>query len=214
MHQSGKQIVLTSDRPPKELKGINERLISRFNWGLTTDIQPPDFETRLAILNKKAENYSIKLTGEMLDYIATHITSNIRELEGVLLKLLAKISFGPNELSFDLIKKVVRDISTTKKVNIGIDVITKVVCEHMKVDEKKIRDKTRKKEIAEARQISMYLSKMMTNSTLKMIGLHFGGRDHSTVIHAVTEIENQINTNSKFKDLVDEIKNKVELLCS
>lgn len=214
LHQSGKQIVLTSDRPPKELKGINERLISRFNWGLTTDIQPPDFETRLAILNKKAENYSIKLTGEMLDYIATHITSNIRELEGVLLKLLAKISFGPNEISFDLIKKVVRDISTTKKVNIGIDVITKVVCEHMKVDEKKIRDKTRKKEIAEARQISMYLSKMMTNSTLKMIGLHFGGRDHSTVIHAVTEIENQINTNSRFKDQVDEIKNKVELLCS
>ncbi len=150
----------------------------------------------------------------MLDYIATHITSNIRELEGVLLKLLAKVSFGPGEINFDMVKKVVREISTTKKVNIGIDVITKVVCEYLRIDEKKIRDKTRKKEIAEARQIAMYLSKMMTNSTLKMIGLHFGGRDHSTVIHAVTEIENMVNTNSRSKEIVDEIRNKIELLCS
>jgi chromosomal replication initiator protein len=214
LHQAGKQIVLTSDRPPKELLGINERLISRFNWGLTTDIQPPDFETRLAILNKKAENYNIDLTGEMQDYIATHVTSNIRELEGVLLKLLAKISFGNTDFNFELIKKVVREISTTKKINIGIDIIAKVVCEYFKIDEKKIRDKTRKKEIVEARQISMFLSKTMTNSTLKMIGLHFGGRDHSTVIHAVNEIENQIKLNNKFKDQIDEIKNKVELLCS
>lgn len=214
LHQAGKQIVLTSDRPPNELTGISDRLISRFNWGLTTDIQPPDFETRLAILNKKADLYNIRLNGDMLDYIATHITSNIRELEGVLLKLLAKVSFGPGEINFDMVKKVVREISTTKKVNIGIDVITKVVCEYLRIDEKKIRDKTRKKEIAEARQIAMYLSKMMTNSTLKMIGLHFGGRDHSTVIHAVTEIENMINTNSRSKEMVDEIRNKIELLCS
>lgn len=214
LHQSGKQIVLTSDRPPKDLIGINDRLISRFNWGLTTDVQPPDFETRLAILNKKADSYNIRLTGDMLDYIATHITSNIRELEGVLLKLLAKISFGYSDINFDLVKKVVREISTTKKVNIGIDVITKVVCEHLKVDEKKIRDKTRKQEIVEARQIAMYLSKMMTNSTLKMIGLHFGGRDHSTVIHAVTEIENQVNTSTRSKEMIEEIKNKIELLCS
>ncbi len=214
LHQAGKQIVLTSDRPPNELTGISDRLISRFNWGLTTDIQPPDFETRLAILNKKADSYNIRLTGDMLDYVATHITSNIRELEGVLLKLLAKVSFGPGDINFDMVKKVVREISTTKKVNIGIDAITKVVCEYLKVDEKKIRDKTRKKEIAEARQIAMYLSKMMTNSTLKMIGLHFGGRDHSTVIHAVTEVENMVNTNSRSKEMVDEIRNKIELLCS
>ncbi len=214
LHQAGKQIVLTSDRPPNELTGISDRLISRFNWGLTTDIQPPDFETRLAILNKKADSYNIRLTGDMLDYVATHITSNIRELEGVLLKLLAKVSFGPGDINFDMVKKVVREISTTKKVNIGIDVITKVVCEYLKVDEKKIRDKTRKKEIAEARQIAMYLSKMMTNSTLKMIGLHFGGRDHSTVIHAVTEVENLVNTNNRSREMVDEIRNKIELLCS
>ncbi|KAB2908760.1 MAG: chromosomal replication initiator protein DnaA [Ignavibacteriales bacterium] len=214
LHQAGKQIVLTSDRPPNELTGISDRLISRFNWGLTTDIQPPDFETRMAILNDKADNYGIKLTGEMYDYIATHITSNIRELEGVLLKLLAKISFGFKDITFEMVKKIVKEISTTKKVIIGIDVITKVVCEHMRIDEKKIRDKTRKKEIAEARQIAMYLSKMMTNSTLKMIGLHFGGRDHSTVIHAITETEHRVNTEKRTKDMIEEIQNKIELLCS
>ncbi len=211
LHQSGRQIILSSDKPPKELKGLNERLISRFQWGLTTDIQPPDFETRIAILKNKCDTFGIKLTPDILEYIANNIVSNIRELEGCLIKLLANASLNGRKIDLDLARKTVKEISSSKKINISIDYITKIVCEHFEVDENKIREKTRKKEVVEARQMAMYLSKELTKSSLKTIGLHFGGRDHSTVLHAHKSVETEMGVNSKIKELVVSIKNKIEM---
>ncbi|MEG8989352.1 chromosomal replication initiator protein DnaA [Ignavibacteria bacterium 4148-Me] len=214
LHHNGKQIVLSSDKPPKELKGLNERLISRFSWGLTADIQPPDFETRVAILKNKSENYGINLPNEFLEYIAYNITSNIRELEGCLIKLLATSSLNSKEIDFELVKKTVKEVSTNKQVNISIDIITKVVCDFYNVDENKVREKNRRKEVVLARQIAMYLSKTLTKSSLKTIGLHFGGRDHSTVIHACSSIEELIKTDMKLKETIDFLKNKIEMSSS
>ncbi len=211
LHQAGKQIILSSDKPPKDLKGLNERLISRFQWGLTADIQPPDYETRIAILKKKSENYGISLPPEIVEYISTNITSNIRELEGCLIKLLANSSLNSKEINLELAKKTVKEIATDRKVVISIEYITKTVCEFFNIDENKIRDKNRKKEIALARQIAMYLSKSLTKSSLKTIGLHFGGRDHSTVIHAFNSIQEMIDTDPSLRETVSSIKNKIEM---
>jgi len=212
LHQSRKQIILSSDKPPKDLKGLDERLISRFQWGLTADIQPPELETRIAILKRKAESYGMMVSNEILEYIAINITSNIRELEGCLIKLLASVSLSSKEITFELAKKTVKEIATDRKAStLTIETITKIVCEHLGVAENKIRDKTRKKEIVLARQIAMYLAKELTLSSLKTIGLHFGGRDHSTVIHACNSIEDYKSKDSSFEDIVGEIKSKVEL---
>lgn len=211
LHQLGKQIILSSDKPPKDLKGLNERLISRFQWGLTTDIQPPDFETRIAILKNKAESYGIDLTPEILEYISHNITSNIRELEGCLIKLLANSSLGEKEIDLNLAKITVKEISTKKETNISIDYITKIVCEYFDVEEDKVREKNRKKEVVIARQTAMYLSKKLTRSSLKTIGLHFGGRDHSTVIHAFNNIDNLMSLDPDLKEKIDSIRNKIEL---
>lgn len=211
LHQSGKQIILSSDKPPKDLKGLNERLISRFQWGLTADIQPPDFETRIAILKNKSKSYGIELSNEIIEFIAHNITSNIRELEGCLIKLLANASLNSKEIDFELTKKTVKEIATGRQVDISIDFITKVVCEYYKVDENKVREKNRKKEIVIARQVAMYLSKKMTRSSLKTIGLHFGGRDHSTVIHAYNNIERIMGDDLQTRDSIDSIRNKIEM---
>ena len=210
LHQSSKQIILTSDKPPKDLKGLDERLISRFQWGLTADIQPPDYETRMAILKNKADDYGMLISGEILDYIATNIVSNIRELEGCLIKLLANASLNSKNIDLELARKTVREIATDRKVNITIENITSLVCDSLKVDENKIRDKTRKKEIVFARQIAMYLSKDLTKSSLKTIGLHFGGRDHSTVIHACSSVEENISKDAYVNELIEKLKNKIK----
>jgi len=211
LHQSRKQIILTSDKPPKDLNGLDERLISRFQWGLSADIQPPDFETRIAILKKKAEDYGMTISGDILEYIATNIVSNIRELEGCLIKLLANASLSSIKIDIDLARKTVKEIATDRKVNITIENITSIVCEYLKIDENKIRDKTRKKEIVLARQIAMFLSKELTKSSLKTIGLHFGGRDHSTVIHACSSIADDCTKDIATRDLVDNIKKQIEI---
>ncbi|MGD8307100.1 MAG: chromosomal replication initiator protein DnaA [Ignavibacteria bacterium] len=212
LHQSKKQIILSSDKPPKNLKGLDERLTSRFQWGLTADIQPPELETRIAILRKKAETFGMTVSTEILDYIASSITSNIRELEGCLIKLLASSSLNSKEINIDLVKKTVKEIATDRKIaNINIESITKAVCNHLNIAENKIRDKTRKKEIVYARQLAMYLSKEMTNASLKTIGLHFGGRDHSTVVHACTSIENAKQKDRLLRDLIDDLTNQIEV---
>ena len=211
LHQSGKQIILTSDKPPKDLKGLNERLISRFQWGLSADIQPPDLETRIAILKRKADDFGLSLPTEIYEYIASHIVSNIRELEGCLIKLLANASLNSREIDFNLVKTTVKEIATNRQVNVTIEYITSTVCKFLDVDEDKIRDKTRKKEVVLARQTAMFLSKELTRSSLKTIGLHFGGRDHSTVIHACASVERSINTDVSMKELVNKIKERIEL---
>jgi chromosomal replication initiator protein len=216
LHQSRKQIILSSDKAPKDLKGLDERLISRFQWGLQADIQPPAFETRIAILKKKTEDYGMTISPEIIEYIAYHITSNIRELEGCLIKLLANASLNSKEITLDLAKKIVREVATERKSNltVSIDDITKVVCGHLSVPENKVREKTRKKEVVLARQICMYLSSKLTKSSLKTIGLHFGGRDHSTVIHACSTIEQALSSDIIVQELVGNLKSKIELSSS
>ncbi len=214
LHQSRKQIILSSDKPPKDLKGLDDRLISRFQWGLTADIQPPELETRIAILKRKSEDYGMSISTEILEYIASSITSNIRELEGCLIKLLANASLSSKEINLDLAKKTVKEIATDRKVYITIENITKMVSDFFKVDENKIRDKTRKKEIVLARQVAMYLSKELTKSSLKTIGLHFGGRDHSTVIHAYHTIDEGRKSDPALKEILETLKNSLEMTFS
>ena len=211
LHQAGKQIVLSSDKPPKELKGLNERLISRFQMGLTADIQAPDFETRIAILKNKAISYGILIPNNILEYMALNITSNVRELEGSLIKLLASSSLNSQEIDMSLARKAVNEIASGRQVNISIDYITQIVCKYFSVDENKVREKNRKKEVVLARQVAMFLSKKLTKSSLKTIGLHFGGRDHSTVIHAYNSIEQLVSDDNTTKDIVETLRNKIEL---
>lgn len=211
LHQSRKQIILSSDKAPKDLKGLDERLISRFQWGLSADIQPPELEMRIAILKNKAEDYGMIVSTEILEYVANNITSNIRELEGCLIKLLASASLNSKEITLDLAKKTVREIATDRKVNVTIDDISKGVCLYLNIPENKIREKTRKKEIVLARQLAMYFAKELTKSSLKTIGLHFGGRDHSTVIHACNSIEELRNNDASMKDLIEGLRNRLLL---
>ncbi|MBL7959244.1 chromosomal replication initiator protein DnaA [bacterium] len=211
LHQMGKQIVLTSDRPPKELKQVEERLISRFQWGLVTDIQPPDLETRIAILQKRSEEDGVYLPPEVCEFVAMNITANIRELEGALIKLLAYSSIANTELNLDLAKSVLKDTIAIKKKNLSIDMIQKTVAAYYNIPEDMLRAKTRKKEIVEARQICMFLTKEILGSSLKTIGLHFGGRDHSTVIYACRLVEESMGSNPKIKDDVETMKRKIEL---
>ena len=205
---------MSADKPPKDLKGLDERLISRFQWGLSADIQSPDLETRIAILKKKSEDYGLLVSDEILEYIASSITSNIRELEGCLIKLLANSSLNSKDINLDLAKRTVKEIATDRKINVSIDNITKTVCSALSIDENKLRDKTRKKEIVLARQLAMFFSKELTKSSLKTIGLHFGGRDHSTVIHSCNSIEKMQQEDSSIKTLVENLRSQIELACS
>jgi chromosomal replication initiator protein len=214
LHQKGKQIVLSSDRPPKELKGLEERLMSRFQWGLVTEIQPPDLETRIAILQQKAGFDGIDLPIEIIEFIASNITSNIRELEGALIKLLAYSSLKGVDISLDLAKIVLKDILISKKREISIEEIQRVVCEYFQIPDDLLRGKSRKQEIAFARQIAMYLAKEMTRYSLKSIGLHFGGRDHTTVIHAIQTVHQELKEVSErnpLSDTIEMLRKKIEV---
>jgi len=192
LHQNGKQIVLTSDLPPASLMGLQDRLVSRFQWGLSVDIQPPDLETRVAILKKKAEEWNLSLPEEILYYIAENVSSNIRELEGAVRRLLGFASINRSDITMNLAKSVLKDNIKTEKSRISIDHIIEKTAAFYKVPVNNIREKNKRKEVAFCRQVAMYISKSMTNHSLKSIGLNFGGRDHSTVIHAIQLIDDLI----------------------
>jgi len=211
LHQAGNQIVLSADRPPREIDGIEERLLSRFQWGLSADVQPPGLETRIAILQRKAENDGIDLDRDVIEFIAHNIKSNIRELEGALIRLLAHATLHQRDLDLDLAKEVLRDLLQDEQVSLTIEEIQRIVCEYMNVEEDRMRGKTRKREVVRARQIAMYFCKQFTQNSLKTIGLHFGGRDHSTVIHANNTVEDQMETDEQFRSTVEEIERKIEL---
>ncbi len=209
LYQLGKQIVLSCDKPPKSLAGLDERLISRFQWGLSVDIQPPDLETRIAILIKKSEAYNLDIDLNIIEYIATNITNNIRELEGALIKLLAKASLEGKEITLDLAKEVVKSVATEKKSTLTLEQIQKIVADYFGVTTDILRSKTKKKEFVQARQIAMYFCKKFTNASLKTIGLNFGGRDHSTVIHAIQTVEESMRDDS-FVDMLSAIQRRIE----
>jgi chromosomal replication initiator protein len=211
LYQLGKQIVLTSDVPPKELRGLDERLISRFQCGLTADIQPPDLETRIAILQKKSEENSLELPSNVIDFIAANVKKNIRELEGCLISLFARASLENREIGIDLAKDVLRVIVNDVRAPLSIDQIQKFVCDFYDIPVDLLRAKTRRQEVVIARQTAMFLAKDMTNLSLKTIGLHFGGRDHSTVIHACQAVEEFLKSDSAYKLHFDQIRRKIEL---
>ena len=192
LNQQGKQIILTSDVPPKQLQKVNERLISRFKWGLTTDLQPPDLETRIAILQKMSVGEGYQLPGDVIEYIARNITSSVRELEGCLISLLAESSLRNIPLSVDLTRDVIGDIATVQEQRVTAEKIQQEVCETLEIPLSILTGKSRKQEIVFARQIAMYLMRELTGASLKTIGNHFGGRDHTTVMHSVNTISDLV----------------------
>lgn len=212
LHQEGKQIILSSDRAPKDVPDIEERLISRFGWGLSADLQLPEFETRYAILERKANDNGIQIEHEILEFIAHNFKSNVRDLEGAIIKLLAHASLqNMDDIDLAMAKRVLKDMVKDSNTQISIESIQNYVCEYFGIDTNKVREKTRKQEIVEARQIAMYLSKKFTKSSLKTIGLHFGGRDHSTVIHAISTVEERLATSPKHKRILDELHQRLEV---
>ena len=211
LHQSGKQIILSADRPPRDIQGIEERLLSRFQWGLSADLQPPDFETRMAILRRKAVEDGIEISDDIFEFVAHNIKSNIRELEGALIRLLAHGTLHKREVDLSLAKDVLRDLITDTRVTMTIEQIQRLVCEYFGIEEDLVRAKPSKREVVQARPVAMYFCKKLTQHSLKTIGLHFGGRDHSTVIHANMSVENQMDTDPKFAEIIDEISNKIDL---
>ena len=210
LQQAGKQIILSSDCSPKDLKGMHERLISRFKWGLTADLQQPDFETRMAIIHKKMQNDGVNMPLDVIEYLAVNIDTNIRELEGALISLIAQSSLNKQQFDLGLARKILENIVNNIEKEIDIDKIQKSVSAFFSVSIDDLKDKTRKKEVATARQVAMYFAKEYTDFSLKQIGQHFGGRDHSTVIHAVQSVNNQLIKDDSFKRAVDELKKQLQ----
>ena len=211
LHQNKKQIIMTSDCPPRDLKGLEERLLSRFKWGLTADLQMPDFETRVAIIRRKMQSEGILIPDDVVEYLAYTVDTNVRELEGILISLIAHASLNRVEISLELAKTVIKNFIKDIETEVGIDYIQKSVSEYYGIHSDELKAKTRKKEIVIARQMAMYFSKEFTNHSLKSIGYHFGGRDHSTVIHAVQTVNDMIETDSSFRNAVNELKKKFKM---
>jgi len=211
LHQSGKQLILTSDKPPKDLDGVQERLLSRFRWGLSADLQLPDYEVRIEILERKMKNDGLEMSKEVVKYLAYNISSNIRELEGALISLLAQSSLNKREIDLELAKKVLRNFIKTSSKEITIETIQKMVCDFFDVPYDKLLEKTRKREVVQARQITMYLAKMFTKNSLKTIGEHFGGRDHTTVIHSFQTVKDLMDTDLLYRESVMELQQKIQL---
>lgn len=205
LYDSHKQIVVSSDRPPKEIQALEERLVSRFAWGLVTDIQSPDFETRIAILKKKSEKETIALSDDIFYFLAEKIKTNIRELEGALIRLVAYSNLIGKNVSVDMAKEVLKDMITEGEKKVTIDLIQRRVSDYFDIKTSDMKAKKRNKAIAYPRQIAMYLARKMTDYSLPEIGDQFGGRDHTTVIHAFEKITNDLKLKEGLRDLVDRL---------
>lgn len=211
LHQNGSQLVLTSDKPPVELQGMEQRLLSRFKWGLSADLQSPDLETRIAVLNKKMYQDGIDLPKEVVEYLAYSITTNIRELEGALISIIAQSSLNKKAITLDLAKQMIDKFVKNTAREVSIDYIQKVVCDYFNLPLELMKSKTRKREVVQARQIAMYFSKSLTKSSLATIGAHCGGKDHATVLHACRTVNNLIETDKRFRVYISEIEKKINL---
>ena len=210
LHSAGKQIILSSDKPPKEMETLEERFRSRFEWGLIADIQPPDYETRMAILKKNAENTTKKINEEVFDYIATNIKSNIRELEGAYNKLIAFSRLNKIEITLDNIEEALKDIiSPNAKKIITPQYIIGIVAEHFNILPEDIVSRRRNSELVQPRQICMYLCRHMTEESLQSIAQALGKKDHTTVIHGIDKITYEITVNEELKNRIDIITKKI-----
>lgn len=205
LYDAHKQIVVSSDRPPKEIPSLEKRLVSRFEWGLVTDIQPPDLETRTAILKKKVEHETVGVPDDVLFFIADSIKSNIRELEGALIRVMAYSSLLGRKIDLDVAREVLKEVGDEKRIYISVELIQRVVAECFGISSNEMRIKKRTKRIAFPRQVAMYLSRELTKMSLVEIGGFFGGRDHTTVIYACEKVEGDIKKDPRIKELVDGI---------
>ncbi|MFH1856200.1 MAG: chromosomal replication initiator protein DnaA [Candidatus Omnitrophota bacterium] len=211
LYDSRKQIVISSDRPPKEIPGLEERLVSRFEWGLVTDVQPPDLETRIAILKKKAEKEVVEVPNDVAFFIADRIKANIRELEGALIRVVAYALLIGKKINVDLVKEVLKEtLLQEEEKRITIEAIQKKVAEYFDIRLSDMTTKRRTQAIAYPRQIAMYLTRNLTDFSLPKIGEAFGGRDHTTVLHACEKLQQLLKTNTNTKNLLNHLTAKIK----
>lgn len=210
LHQSGKQIVLSSDRAPKDLQDIEERLISRFKWGLSADLTTPDFETRMAILLAKLEQDKVQLPDNVMEFICQNIKSNIRELEGALVSLIAQSSLNFKRIDIDLAREVVQNFVNQINQELTIELIVKIVAEHYKLPMERMVGKSRQRQIVMARQMAMYFAKQYTHRSLKQIGDFFGGKDHATVLYSCNMAKYLLESDPLFRESAESIEKKIQ----
>lgn len=210
LHQNGKQIILTSDKAPVDIQDIEERIVSRFKWGLSAEIKSPDFDTRKKIIIEKLQRDGIVLTEDMLDFLAAEVNSNVRELIGVINSVIAYSTVYKSDLSLELLKETINKITSNQKKVINIPYIQEVVCEYFGLERDKLVSKSRKREIVLPRQLSMYFSKEFTDATFKKIGDETGGRDHATVMHACDTIKDLSQIDKEVKKYVRDISERIK----
>lgn len=209
LHQSGKQLIITCDKKPAELEGLEDRLLTRFKWGLSAEIEKPDFETRKAILLSKTERDGLKIPDNVLSFIAEHITDSIRDLEGAIISLIAQSTMNQKVINLDLAKKVVRNLVNVTEKKHTIKNIRDLVCEYFKIPVESLQSSSRKREVVQARHIAMYFSKQLTQESLTSIGNSIGKRNHATVIHACKTVKDLMDTDKTFRGNVLEIEKKL-----
>ena len=208
LHQNGKQVVLSSDKAPVDMQDIEQRLLSRFKWGLSAELSPPDYQTRVAILKNKLYLDGMEMPEEIIDYIAQNIKSNIRELEGAIISLIAQASFNKKEINLELAQHVVDKFVKNTKKEVSIEYIQKMVADYFEMDLVTLQSKTRKRHIVQARQLAMYFAKRFTKASLASIGSQIGKRDHATVLHACRTVENLADTDKQFKKYIEDLSKK------
>ncbi|MBO6881565.1 MULTISPECIES: chromosomal replication initiator protein DnaA [Winogradskyella] len=211
LHQNGKQVVLTSDKAPVDMQDIEQRLLSRFKWGLSAELQTPDFETRVSILKNKLYRDGVEMPEEIVEYVAKHIKTNVRELEGAIISLIAQSSFNKKEITINLAKDIVEKFVKNTKREVSIDYIQKVVSDYFQMDVSTLQSKTRKRHIVQARQLAMFFAKKYTKASLASIGSQIGQRDHATVLHACKTVDNLSSTDKQFRKYVEDLAKKLAL---
>ena len=211
LHQNGKQVILTSDKAPVDMQDIEQRLLSRFKWGLSAELQNPDFETRVSIVKNKLYRDGVEMPEDIIEYLAKHITTNIRELEGAIISLIAQSSFNKKEITLSLAKDIVDKFVKNTKREVSIDYIQKVVSDYFQMDIDTLQSKTRKRHIVQARQLAMFFAKKFTKASLASIGSQIGKRDHATVLHACKTVDNLSTTDKQFRKYVEDLTKKLSV---
>ncbi|MGV6829236.1 MAG: chromosomal replication initiator protein DnaA [Flavobacteriales bacterium] len=211
LHQNGKQVILTSDKAPVDMIDIEQRLLSRFKWGLSAELQHPDFNTRVAIIKNKLFRDGVEMPEEIIEFLANNIKTNIRELEGAIISLIAHSSFNKKDITIDLAKNIVDNYVKHTKREVSIEYIQKVVSEYFQMDVDTLQSKTRKRHIVQARQLAMFFAKKMTKASLASIGSQIGKRDHATVLHACKTVNNLSSTDKQFRKYVEDLDKKLSL---
>ena len=211
LHQNGKQVIITSDKAPVDMQDIEQRLLSRFKWGLSAELQKPDFETRVSIVKNKLYSDGVEMSDEVVEYIAKNIKTNVRELEGAIISLIAQSSFNKKEITLGLAKEIVEKFVKNTKREVSIDYIQKVVSDYFQMDVDTLQSKTRKRHIVQARQLAMFFAKKFTKASLASIGSQIGQRDHATVLHACKTVDNLSSTDKQFRKYVEDLTKKLSV---